>query len=240
MKKPEVPGTVEPGMPAPPSKAGVPAKALTLGTVGAGTSPDLPDSPAQAGSGKGLGAFIMVLIAAVLIGGGFWIGKATTDPTASDEYVALAAKTHETEQDREAAWSLNRTLDAKVASLTEGVELRESSVKDREDALKTSEAALKTQDEGIKKREAAVAGAEKKKADNTIGDGTWVVGVDIEPGVYKAAAPVSSTCYWGIYTSGSNGDDIIANDLPGGGLPSVTLAAGQDFKSSRCGTWAKQ
>ena len=92
----------------------------------------------------------------------------------------------------------------------------------------------------VKKREAAVSGAEAKKAQNTVGDGTWTVGRNIDPGTYVATADVGSTCYWGIYASGSNGADIIQNDLPGGGRPSVTLSAGQDFKTSRCGSWTKQ
>ncbi|MEV8145527.1 hypothetical protein [Specibacter sp. NPDC078709] len=64
--------------------------------------------------------------------------------------------------------------------------------------------------------------------------------MDIESGSYKSNSSVGSSCYWAILASGTNGDDIINNDIPGGGLPAVTLAAGQDFKSSRCGSWTKQ
>lgn len=71
-------------------------------------------------------------------------------------------------------------------------------------------------------------------------DGTWTVGKDIAAGTYRATADVGSSCYWGIYETGSNGGNIIENDLPGGGRPSVALSAGQDFKSSRCGTWTRQ
>ncbi|NMM30975.1 MAG: hypothetical protein HHJ10_08015 [Cellulomonas sp.] len=46
-------------------------------------------------------------------------------------------------------------------------------------------------------------------------------------------------CYLAIVRTGSNGADIIQNDLPKGGSPSVTLNAGQDFENS-CGVWAKQ
>lgn len=124
-------------------------------------------------------------------------------------------------------------------------------MQDRETAVVSAETALKTKEgdsdkkivereAAVKKREDAVTGAEKTQAANTVADGTWVVGVDIEPGTYKAKADVGSRCYWGIYATGSNGDDIINNDIPGGGLPSVTLAAGQDFKSARCGSWTKQ
>jgi hypothetical protein len=72
-----------------------------------------------------------------------------------------------------------------------------------------------------------------------IKDGTWVVGSDIGTGTYKVTAAVTSRCYWEIDRSGTNGSDIIDNDIPGGGLPQVTLSVGQDFKSSNCGTWTK-
>ena len=73
----------------------------------------------------------------------------------------------------------------------------------------------------------------------TIDDGTWTVGIDFAAGKYRTTATVGSSCYWGIYKSGTNGDEIIANDIPGGGRPTVTLKAGQDFKTQRCGTWEK-
>jgi hypothetical protein len=75
----------------------------------------------------------------------------------------------------------------------------------------------------------------------TIRDGRWTVGVDIPPGKYRTTAEVAPDCYWEITKTGTNGSsvgDIIANDIPGGGRPSVTLQVGQDFQSSRCGTWA--
>jgi hypothetical protein len=47
-----------------------------------------------------------------------------------------------------------------------------------------------------------------------------------------------SNCYWGIYKSGANGSDIIDNHIGGGNLR-ITLKAGQDFRTERCGTWTK-
>lgn len=69
-------------------------------------------------------------------------------------------------------------------------------------------------------------------------DGVYVVGADLQPGTYRTVEPVSN-CYWEITKSGTNGGDIIANDNVDGGRPTVTLKAGQDFKSSRCGDWTK-
>lgn len=72
----------------------------------------------------------------------------------------------------------------------------------------------------------------------SISDGTWTVGEDVPAGTYKVTG-AGSTCYWSITKSGSNGADIIDNHLGGGNLR-VTLKAGQDFETARCGTWVKQ
>lgn len=77
-----------------------------------------------------------------------------------------------------------------------------------------------------------VANAKKTSAS----DGVWQVGTDIDPGTYKAGAPVGSDCYWAIM----NGDNIVQNDLPGGGYPQATVSVGQQLKIQDCGTWVKQ
>lgn len=73
----------------------------------------------------------------------------------------------------------------------------------------------------------------------TVEDGTWTVGLDIPAGRYRTTAAVDSSCNWAIYKSGTNGDDIIAIDIPGGGRPVVTVKKGQDFHTSGCGTWVR-
>lgn len=73
----------------------------------------------------------------------------------------------------------------------------------------------------------------------TIEDGTWTVGLDIAAGTYRPRDPAPSDCYWKISKSGTNGADIIQNDI-GGGRPTVSLKVGQDFTTNRCGTWVKQ
>ena len=74
----------------------------------------------------------------------------------------------------------------------------------------------------------------------SVGDGVFVVGQDMQPGTYRVSAAVTDGCYWAILKTGSNGSDIVQNDLPKGGFPQVTVKAGQDFKSERCGTWVKK
>lgn len=73
----------------------------------------------------------------------------------------------------------------------------------------------------------------------TIEAGTWTVGTDVPAGTYRSSG-VSSMCYWAITKTGTNGQDIVANDLPSGGRPQVTLKKGQDFETSdECGVWSK-
>ncbi len=68
------------------------------------------------------------------------------------------------------------------------------------------------------------------------GAGTYIVNVDIEPGVWRADSPES--CYWARLRGFSGGmRDLISNNNGGG---TVTIrATDKGFKSSRCGLWRK-
>lgn len=68
-------------------------------------------------------------------------------------------------------------------------------------------------------------------------DGVYLVGEDIRPGRYRTTASVSSGCYWEIGKVGS--DDIIQNDNPAGGRPTVILKTGEQFTSQDCGGWTR-
>jgi hypothetical protein len=73
----------------------------------------------------------------------------------------------------------------------------------------------------------------------SIEQGTWTVGTDVPAGTYRSSG-ASAGCYWAITKTGTNGETIIANDLPSGGRPQVTLKVGQDFQTSEeCGAWSK-
>jgi hypothetical protein len=69
------------------------------------------------------------------------------------------------------------------------------------------------------------------------GDGTNVVGKDMESGTYRTRPGVKD-CYWARSTGGG---DIIANNFVGfapNGV-TVTVYAGEGFESQRCGVWTK-
>jgi hypothetical protein len=103
-----------------------------------------------------------------------------------------------------------------------------------------SQAALVERQKALASREAAVSAIEKQVAANSIGEGNWTVGSDIAPGTYRTSAAVTGDCYWSITKSGTNGSDIIENDIPTGGFPTVVLRAGQDFTNRGCGTFVKK
>lgn len=72
--------------------------------------------------------------------------------------------------------------------------------------------------------------------DAPFSDGTFIVGVDISPGTWRADAPES--CYWARLRgfSGAMGD-LIAND---NGNAVVTIApSDKGFANQRCGTWTR-
>lgn len=200
-----------------------------------------PEQPAQKKGkpGRKKRAFATVAVLA-LLAGATAVGTTLPDPKNSDAYVALAGEKSAVESERDSSKASYTSMKSKHDTLQNGMAAREAKVTAREGEVGKADAAVKAAEAAVKVREEAVTGAEKTKAANTVGDGTWTVGTDIEPGTYRAVADVGSSCYWGIYATGSNGSNIIDNDLPGGGRPSVALSAGQDFNSTRCGKWEKQ
>lgn len=217
--------SVPPAPPAPPETA-VPAG---------------PDASASRSKKKrNRKGWALALAGVVLLSGGGVAGAVLVDPTGSEEYAALEDSKESTESELAEVTSDYEALEKDYDVMAGEIREREADVEKREAAAAASEEKIKAAEVAVKAREEAVTGAEKTEAANTVSDGTWVVGSDIAPGTYRAAQPVGSDCYWGIYRSGSNGADILENDIPGGGHPVVTLAEGQDFKSARCGTWEKQ
>lgn len=81
-----------------------------------------------------------------------------------------------------------------------------------------------------------------KPSSVTIGGNDLVhVGEDVPAGTYRAAEKVDpgGDCYWK-KTTDAEGEDIIANDIPAGGRPQVTLKAGQWFATEDCPIWVRK
>ena len=103
-------------------------------------------------------------------------------------------------------------------------------------AVKALEAAVKQKEAEGLAREKAVGTAEAVAAANTFdGDGTYIVGDDIQPGTYKSEG--GSPCYWA--RLGAGGEDIIDNSLGSG--PAVVTVRPGDFalEVARCAPFRK-
>jgi hypothetical protein len=69
-------------------------------------------------------------------------------------------------------------------------------------------------------------------------DGTYIVGVDIAPGTWRAGG--SSGCYWARLSGfGGTLDDIIANSFTTSASVVTISPTDQGFRSEGCGTWTQ-
>ena len=68
------------------------------------------------------------------------------------------------------------------------------------------------------------------------GDGTWLIGVDMEPDIY--ASPGGGLCYWARLSGfGGTFDDIIANDIGEGRQIVAISSTDKGFETRGCGQW---
>jgi hypothetical protein len=127
------------------------------------------------------------------------------------------------------------TLDARTVELaTVTGDLRAAAR--RETLVAAAEVEQDERSLALDARETAVSATEDVVASNTIaGDGTFRVGVDIQPGQYHSEG--GESCYWARLSA--NGDDIIDNDLGTG--PAVLTVQASDglIKTSRCAPFIK-
>ncbi|TFV79481.1 hypothetical protein E4P39_02305 [Blastococcus sp. CT_GayMR19] len=175
------------------------------------------------------------LVAGLVLGGatGASMALALSDPTRSDEYRGLQAQVDFLQGEAQELEDRARRADGRATSA-------EASASSAVASADSRQAALDQREQDIAGREQAVAAVEQRIAATSIDEGTWTVGRDVEPGTYTTAQAVTGDCYWAITRSGTNGGDIVRNDIVKGGFPTVTLSAGQDFTNNRCGTFVKQ
>lgn len=72
------------------------------------------------------------------------------------------------------------------------------------------------------------------------GDGTYEVGVDIQPGKYASGTPASGNCYWARLSSDEPFDGILANNNSAGKSVVVIKKSDKYFQSSGCSDWTKR
>ncbi|MGO4103934.1 hypothetical protein AB4Y63_08275 [Leifsonia sp. YAF41] len=141
-----------------------------------------------------------------------------------------------------AAQSANTELSGENDSLTSDLETVTESRDSYQDAasdVAKKEIELSTKEAALKTREDALVSAEKHIEESTLKDGySYITGATMQPGTYETSS-TSSRCYWSILKSGTNGSDIVDNDLGAQGVIRVTVNGGQDFTSHDCGAWRK-
>jgi len=69
------------------------------------------------------------------------------------------------------------------------------------------------------------------------GDGTFEVGVDIEPGTYVSEAPPGGGCYWARLSGAGGMENIIDNSISDGQSIVTIQESDEFFETSRCGEW---
>jgi len=132
------------------------------------------------------------------------------------------------------------TADAKqITTLEQQRDQAKSDLADEKARTAKSLSDLQAREDAVAEREAAVTKVEDVIAANTFpGSGTYLVNVDINPGVYRSNN--NSSCYWE-RDGGLSGtlDDILANDNVTGQAVVEIFASDVAFTTSRCGDWTK-
>ena len=72
------------------------------------------------------------------------------------------------------------------------------------------------------------------------GDGTFEVGVDVEPGTYVAGPGSRGQCYWARLSGSGDLGDIIDNNISSGQSIVTIAASDKFFESSGCSDWTKR
>ena len=113
---------------------------------------------------------------------------------------------------------------------------------DRQEAdLESREGDLRTQQEELTKREQDLEARERdlgtSSGSDSIGNGVFEVGTDVQPGTYETDGPDDPElpCTYRV-SSDEDGDDIISSEVSDG-PGTVILEDGQYFTSEYCLTW---
>lgn len=173
--------------------------------------------------------WIVGIVLAFILGGGAGItGAGGVEPEIVTEEVEVEPT--ELVERREALDERETVLDARGETLS----ARSSDLDEREETLEAAEAE-------VEEREEVVAEQELNLEENTIpGSGTFLVGEDIDPGLYRS--PGAEFCQWD-RLSGLGGDyidDSIATGFSEG-IAYVTIEESDTaFSSEGCADWILQ
>lgn len=159
---------------------------------------------------------------------GIGIGAASSGETSdNEELVGLQA-------DLQAAHAENASLQDEIEAVQQQVESAEEVAEQQQEAARELRERLEARAARLRERMRKIAAEEQRIETSTISDGIWQVGVDIQPGLYRA--PAGTGCYWALLGSADTAD-IINN---GGFGPNQTVQIDSPwFETRDCGEWKK-
>jgi hypothetical protein len=70
-------------------------------------------------------------------------------------------------------------------------------------------------------------------------NGVYVVGLDVQPGLWRSQTSGSNSCYWARLKNTTGSDDILANDIGIGPRVVEIVASDKAFESSSCSQWSR-
>ena len=157
--------------------------------------------------------------------------------TTHDQLTATRDELTSTEDDLSSTEAELVNLVADITEREKAVEKAEAVVQARRADLDRAEAGVRSAAKAVAKRERAVGTAETRVAQNTIpGEGTFEVGVDMQPGLYKSSG--ATNCYYAV-NADANGRQIKSKNTTSGPT-TVTVNTGEYFETSRCAEWILQ
>lgn len=121
-----------------------------------------------------------------------------------------------------------------------GVDSTDTTTDDSQEQIAKREKKLSALDEKISNAQARLDelnGKVEQAKRETIGDGVWTAGKDMDAGTYRPISEVSSSCYIAVYNPGERRfSNMVWNDNPYGGFPEIQLKDGQQVSIEYCGT----
>jgi hypothetical protein len=184
---------------------------------------------------------VRAAVAGALVVGGL-IGAAITaavqpDPTTTTPYVALkGANSSQSAAIASASASIS-SLQSQKSSLQSQVNAAAS----QSAAVASAQASVQARESAVAQREQAVKDAQTVIAQNQLKGGVYVVGRDVQPGVYRTNGPDGTNsvgCYYAWKSGTDSAASIVDNNITSG-VATATLENGQVFEVRSCQAWTK-
>ena len=178
------------------------------------------------------------------------VGVLTTLLVASIVGIFVAANSQSDKADREIADAREQIQQDKAVAREQIDEERteyeneqadlEQEIDDLKDDAQQARQDARREEKKLGRLQDQVSGVQQEIDDNTVpGDGTFIVGEDIEPGTYKSKG--QDGCYWERLSGLGGGiDDIIANDNASGLVSVEVLPSDRALQLSGCADFVRQ